>query len=271
VRRGVLFAILVLLFVSVQAARAVPESPEPSEASSEEFRILEFDIDLHDAEERPYPLLPPDTADLLISLPAQESLGGRTEVRAGELTFLVDGEPEPFAVSGPRVRVALLAFRDPELSLKYEFRFAYREGLGDPHAGLVGSPYVLEVVAPPEGETPQNRFSLYTNENLHTDAEKGAIALFGLVGALAAWLAAGRYLFRGLLFGRGLSVSAALTFSTAAAVALWIALLLAAAWAWFNPGVNGPHVQYFGYVSAFSAFALLTLVVGLTGKALDAR
>jgi len=271
VRRGILFAILALLLVSAQVARAVPESPEPSEASSEEFRLLEFDIDLHDAEERPYPLLPPDTADVLVSLPAQESLGERTEIRAGELSFLVDGDPEPFAVSGPRVRVALLAFRDPELSLKYEFRFAYREGQGDAHAGLVGSPYVLEVVAPPEGETPQNRFSLYTNENLHTDAEKGAIVLFCLVGAVAAWLAAGRSLFRGLLFGRGLSVSAALTISTAVAVVLWIVVILAAAWAWFNPGVNGPHVQYFGYVSAFSVFALLALMVGLTGKALDAR
>lgn len=271
-RRGVWFAILVLLFASVQAVRAVPEVPAPmAPEPAGEFGLIEYDIDLHDSEERPYPLLPPDTADLLVRLPAQDALGERLEVQAADMVFQVDGEAEPFAVTGPRVRIALPVFRDPELRLRYELSFAYRQDQDRPHAGLVNSPFVLEVGTPHEGETPANRISLYTNENLPTTAEKVTMALLVVVGLLGAWFAAGRVLFRGLLFGKELEISTALTFSTVVAVVLWLVLGTLATWAWFNPGVNDPQVPYFGYVLAFGVFGLLTLLVGLAGKALDAR
>ncbi len=275
--------VLALLLLAAWPARAqLPTDPAPPEGSlggaadpaepQGEFRVLEFDVDLFDAEQRTYPYLPAGTADLQVLLPAQPALAGRTEIQSGELRFTVDGEAVPFAVTGPRVRVALLAFRDPEAEpLNYEFRLVYREGQGDPQAGLVPSPYVHQVVSPTDEEPLQSRLSLFTNENLHTRAEKVGLGLFLAVGLAAAWFAAGRVLFRGLLFGRRLEVASALTISTLALVGLGLFLLLAAAWAWFNPGVNGPHVQYFGYISACSVFAVLTLLVGLVGRALDAR
>jgi len=275
--------VLALFLLAAWPARAqLPTGPALPDASlggaadpaepQGEFRVLEFDVDLFDAEQRPYPYLPPGTADLEVLLPAQSALAGRTEIQSGELRFTVDGEAVPFAVTGPRLRVALLAFRDPEAEpLNYEFRLVYREGQGDPQAGLVPSPYVHQVVPPSEEEPPQTHFSLVTNENLHTRAEKVGLALVLVVGLAAAWFAAGRVLFRGLLFGRRMEVAPALTVSTLTLGVLLLVLLLGAAWAWFNPGVNGPHVQYFGYISACAVFAVPTLVVGLVGRALDAR
>jgi hypothetical protein len=279
VRRGICWSILALVLLASwpvlaqqpEPDRGNPAATDPAQQPGE-FRVMEFDIDLFDAEQRAYPYLAPGAADLLVRLPAQGALGGRTEIQSGELTFVVDGDPVPFAATGPKVRVALLAFRDPEAEpLNYEFRFAYRDGQGDPQAGLVPSPYLHPVVAPREDEPVQSRFSLYTNENLHTRPEIVGTALLLVVGLLAAWYAAGRVLFRGLLFGRRLEVSTALLMSNLVFGGLVLVLGLGAAWAWFNPGVNGPYVQYFGYLCAFAVFAVLTVLVGLFGRAIDAR
>lgn len=245
--------------------------PAVAQDEGGEFRTMEYTLELWDAEGRPYDL-PANTGMLLVRLPAQEALAERTEIRNGDVVFPVDGEALPFAVEGQTARVAFLAFRDPaQPPLQYEIQFAYNEGQGDPQAALQTSPHLMEIGPPAEGEEPQTRFSLDTNENLHTMAEKVALGAFLFVGFLAAWLAAGRVLFRGLLMGGKAGIGSALTLSNIAFLALLLLLAGGGAWAWFNPGVHGPHVQYFGYVSAAAVFAVAALLVGVFGKAIDAR
>lgn len=245
--------------------------PAVAQDEGGEFRAIEYTLELWDAEGRPY-ALPANTGMLLVRLPAQEALAERTEIRSGDVVFPVDGEALPFAVEGQTARVAFLAFRDPaQPPLQYEIQFAYNEGLGDPQAALQTSPFPMEVASPAEGEEAPTRFSLDTNENLHTMPEKVGLGAFLVVGVLAAWLAAGRVLFRGLLMGGKAGIGSALTLSNLAFLALLLLLAAGGAWAWFNPGVNGPHVQYFGYVSAAAVFAVAALLVGLFGKAIDAR
>jgi len=247
-------------------------APSPGWAQAEEYGLQKVQFELFDEDGRAYAFRPGE-ASLKVRLLGKEqnpALEGLQTLEAEETSYEVDGAERSVEITGNVALVPFVVFRDPAREKLFYHVSMFVEGDGGRSVSFVEGDDVYGAGPLPEdgaAAAPQVRQS---TERAPQVWEYATLAAIGLVGLLFAYLVFGRALFRKMLFGAKMPVTAALTISNLLLLAAVLALLLAVALAWFFPIVTGGmvlgyEVPYLGYVSAAVIYLAVVCLAWLAG------
>lgn len=239
-------------------------------AQQDEYALQKVQFELYDVDNRDYRFQSGEAvlAVRLLGKDSNPGLEGVEAVEADGTSYTVDGTDREFEIVGNVAEAAFVVFRDPQREpLNYRLAILLKS---DPPVEVPfaegGDVYAAGPLQ--EGAAPaETRFS---TERAPQAWEYGTLAALGLVGLLFAYLVFGRALFRKMLFGARMPVTAALTLSNLLVLGAIMALLLTVALAWFFPLVSGYQlfgypIPYAGYVYAAVGYLAIVCLAWLVG------